>query len=198
VSNEIEFPDTEPEYLFDQDCLSIRAGANGKSVECLITAELLMSRFGASEMTEEAMRQAFSVHVREIQEIARDHMSNGWIDDEHRVFLTTRFTRLRIIVSERLAKWPDGRKLVDEANRLLTEIIGPSAEEVVVEGDGQAETSGPQGVSVRISDPTIPFANKTFLDLQQLENLPFLRVYLAGVWGSVLRGRSRKMLLKMG
>src|SRR4051812_46925590 len=109
----IVFPDGEPSYVFDWDCLAFRALADGKPVECLVTGELLMARFGATSMTEESLRQAYRTHKNEIQDVARNHLEHGWIDEASRVFLTTRFTRLRVRFSDQVAQWPVSRALVD-------------------------------------------------------------------------------------
>jgi hypothetical protein len=194
MANDIDFPDPEPRYAVDPDGLSFRARVGGKPIECLVTAELLLARFGACDVTEEAMRQAFFEHKGEIRQIARDHIANGWIDEDGRLFLTTRFTRLKVVFGERLV----GRTLANDANRMLTEIIGPYAEEVLVEWDGQASTPNQEGISLRIADPTISFAVKELLGPGEWKDPTMLRVGLATVWGKVLRARSRKLLLNMG
>jgi hypothetical protein len=92
VPKDIQFPEAEPRYVFERDCLGFRALADGKPVECMVTAELLFSRFKARDMSEEALRQAYREHKATIQGIARRHIENGWIDEENRVFLTSHFS----------------------------------------------------------------------------------------------------------
>src|SRR5207244_2212688 len=89
---EITFPDSDPRYILDRDCLAFRATVDGKPVECLVTAELLLSEFGAKGMDEAEMRAAYRERKAKIQGLARSHIERGWVDPENRVFLTTRYT----------------------------------------------------------------------------------------------------------
>jgi hypothetical protein len=198
VPTEIEFPNIEPTYDFDRDCLSFRARVDSQPVECLVTAELLLARFGARDMTEEAMREAYREHRTEIQDIARSHIANGWIDEEARIFLTTRFTRLSVTFNERLDQWAIGRAAAEAAHQMLTKIIGPNAEEVIVEWDGGERLPGDLLISFRIADPSVPFSVKVSLGPAEWQDRTALNVWLAGNWGAILRARSRKLLVKLG
>ncbi len=198
MAREILFPEVEPLYVFDRDCLAFRALADGKPVECMATAEFLLARFGAHDVAEGSLRQAYRDHKHDIQEIARNHIANGWIDEEGRIFLTTRFTRLDVTFGGRLNAWDGGRESATAAHRILTEIIGPNAEEVVVEWAGEGHPPGQLSITLRISDPSIPHSVKLFLGPNEWENETTLRVILAGAWGATLRARSRKLLLTSG
>ena len=152
----IAFPDVEPQYLFDRDCLAFRAFADGKPVQCLVTAELLMTSFGARGLSEQSMREAYRQHRPQIQELARLHINLGWIDSEGRVFLNKRHTKLTVSFAGSIAGWSGGRMLVDAAHRMLLEIIGPNAGSVTIEWD-RAEDSYRQPVlTLRITNPELP------------------------------------------
>src|SRR5687768_2478160 len=97
TSEEIVFPDTPlPSYVFDRDCISFPALLGSKPLECLVTAEFLMTRFHAPDSGKDSLSEAFEKNKDEIHEIARVQIENGWVDEEQRVFITTRFTRLKV------------------------------------------------------------------------------------------------------
>jgi hypothetical protein len=162
----------------------------------MVTAELLFSQFGAKDFTEEEMRRAFGEHQAEIQALARTHIENGWVN-EGRVFLTTRFTRLSVVYSQPLDTLPRFRNAVDSAHRILTGLIGPNAETVSVEWSVDEDPPDP-GINVRIADPNAPYSVKAFFGQKESADPDILSVYLARLWGSVLRARSQKLTGKFG
>jgi hypothetical protein len=191
VPNEIEFENCEPRYDFDRDCLAFRARVEGKLVDCLVTAELLMARFGARDMSEDAMREAFRAHRAEIEALARSHIETGWIDEDGRVFLTTRFTQLNVTVTPRAATFPP----VALAHRLLTEIIGPNAEAINITWDVEGVPSAHPGITLEIADPSTGYNRQLHLRPKVEDDDTNLRLALAEIWAGVLRSRSRKFLL---
>jgi hypothetical protein len=194
----IEFPDTEPGYIFERDCLLFRAVVDGKPVDCFVTGELLMVRFGAQAITGDALREAFLERRAEIEGIARNHIENGWIDEDGRILLTTRFTRLDVSFDERLSEWPDGLAGAKVAIRVLTEIIGPNAEEVSVAVAESGSSEPRRSLTLIIADPSLPFSTRTALAPEERQDPITLRILLAGIWGAVLRARSRKYILMSG
>jgi uncharacterized protein (DUF736 family) len=194
VAKEITFPDVDPQYVFDRDCLSFRALAGDEPVECLVTGELLMSRFGAPNMDEASLRRAYHEHKAAIQELAREHNRNGWVQDR-RVFLTTRFTRLNVTFGEQIGRWPTGRALADKAHRRLVEIIGPDASEVVVAWDRVENQEGRTRISLHITDPSLDASVSADFDPREWEDLAWLRLDLASAWSTFLRRRSRSLFL---
>jgi hypothetical protein len=199
VPNHIEFPDTATTYVGELECLAFRALVDGQPVECRVTAGLLMARFGARSEDEDALRQAFLEHGEEIQTIARDHLANGWIDEDGCLYLTTHFTRLTVTFSERLKEWPLGHERATEANNVLTTIIGPDAEEVLVKWDRGIAPTGMEGIVLHITDmadPANPISVRASLSLKEWENLNLFSLDLAGYWGSILRRRSRRLFIK--
>jgi hypothetical protein len=198
VPPEIVFPNAEPWYVFERDCLGFRAVVDGKGVECLVSLELLMSRFGAREPTEESLRAAYRERRDELRQIARSHIENGWIDEEGRVLLTTRYTRLQVSFSDRLRENKEGMQVAEAAQRRLAEIIGPNAEEVHVAWDGSSPPGGHLTINFHLGDPSVPFSLQVFLDQYNWRNPTAFQLTLAGAWGSVLRARSRKLILQSG
>jgi hypothetical protein len=196
MTKEIEFPDSEPLYIFDRDCLAFGCVVDGKPVECLVTAEFLQAHFGPSDITEEAMRHSFRTHREEIEAIARAHIVNGWVDEDSRIFLTTRFTRMQVRFSDGFDVWPVGLAAAEGAHRILTKIIGPDAEQVIVEW-GAVGPSGP-GIRGKIMDPTIAGSVTVYLEAPQWNDPSILTYILARAWSSVLRERSRELFLKSG
>jgi hypothetical protein len=198
VPLEIRFSDPDPRYVFDRDCLEFHALVDGKPVQCLVTGELLLARFGARDMTEDSLRQAYREHTAEIQEIARNHIANGWIDEEGRTVLTTRFTRLNVTFSERLNEKADFLALAKTAHRMLTDIIGPYTGTVIVEWDADEVSPGQPSIRLRIVDPSIPYSAKASLHPKEWDNPIFLQLTLARVWTAVLEARSREHIIKAG
>jgi hypothetical protein len=194
MPNDILFPEVEPRYVVERDCLGFRAVADGKHVECLVTAELLCSRFGSKEFTEKAMRRAFGEHREEIHAIARSLLEYGWIDDDNRVFLTTRYTRLTVHIDEPLAK--DQR--VATAHRMLTDVIGASAGEIVIEWRTSRENPPHPAIHLSVKDPAIPRVVSTAFPPKAWDDLTTLRLRVAQLWSALLMARSHDLVLKSG
>lgn len=192
MSQAIVFPEAEPQYDFKRDCLVFCVLADGRPVECLVTAKLLAVHFGARDMGEESMRQAYHEDKTEVQDLSRNHIENGWIDEEGRIFLTTNFTRLRVTFGERLG--PE----LEKAHRILLELIGPNAREIAVEWDADQEPQGCSRIRLRLTDPSIQHSVATVFGPKDLQDPSLFRVYLARSWGSLLQARTRKQILKMG
>jgi hypothetical protein len=195
VPKDIQFPDNEPHYVFERDCLAFRALADGKPVECLVSAELLMHRFGAREFTEQALRQAFARHRGEIQAIARHHIEMGWVNPDNRLLLTTRFTTLTVKYGEDLRKSPPDLQVAQTATRLLAELIGPGAGAVNVEFDWE-EKDGRPLISVMLTDANGMASD--WLYPQDSGLMSRLRLWLNRLWGDFLQIRSQKLLQRFG
>lgn len=198
MAEKITFPDSEPRYLSGRDCLAFDAVADDKPVECLITTELLFFRYGAGDPTEASLREAYQEHLAEIQEVARTHIKNGWIDEEGRVVLMTRFTRMKVTFSDTLGNLPGCHPIAHSAHRILTGIIGPNAEGVEVTWYASADTLVDRELGVLIADPETGYSTAGSLPLQELANTTLLTVYLAGLWSNILRARSRKLSHRAG
>lgn len=137
----IEFPDIKPAFLIDRDCLSFPAHVDKKCIECLLTLEFLWSHFGLRDRSEQAMNLTYQEHRSEIQNIAKEHIQNGWIDEENRIILTRWFTRLRVTYDERLSLWKQGDELAKGAQHILTKIIGPNVREVDIHWTSDVDSS---------------------------------------------------------
>ncbi|MBY0524973.1 MAG: DUF1488 domain-containing protein [Gemmataceae bacterium] len=196
MPKDIQFPEVEPRYVFERDCLGFQALADGKPVECMVTGELFMTRFRARDMSEDSLRQAYREHQSEIQSIARDHIENGWLDEDGRVFLTTRFTRLSVTFSEPLASDPH----VAAAHRMLTDIIGPNAGAVTVTWTCFAGVNVQERPSVHVSviDPAISRQRSIAFQSKDWADTTTMRLRLASLWGALLQAQSRNLLLKSG
>jgi hypothetical protein len=198
VVTEISFPNPEPQYDFDRDVLIFRALAGEKQVECIVTGKLLVTHFGAPDMTEESLLDAYRRHRGNIQDIARNHIENRWVEEEGRLFLTTYYTRLRVSFGKGLLEWAAGRQLAEQAHTMLLEIIGPNAETVEVEWSGAGDLPERRFIQLRILDPDVAHSTGMSLRPQEWDNLTFLRFQLAGAWSSILRARSHKLSLRSG
>jgi hypothetical protein len=198
VPKDILFPPTEPLYVFERDCLAFRAIADSKNIQVLVTAELLLSRFGALDESEKSLRDAYRLHKDEIQAIARGHIENGWVNKDGDLFLTTRFTRLSVSFGAGIALWPEVRALVQRAHRILLDLIGPNAREVHVLWDVVEDPPLPLTINVSISDTVTRNVVETHFTLKEAQEGALSPAGLASVWGEFLLERSRYLLLKMG
>lgn len=185
---EIQFPITEPTFISERDSLSFRAVLDNKPLECLISAELLMTRYGARGIKETELREAFTKHRQEIEDIARDHILVGWTE-KNRVLLTTRFTKLGAGYQKFLED-----SSVKIATGFLIEMIGPNAGTVNI--DWKIDSDGT--CICEISDPTVPTKVSAEFLQQMMDNHEILRFKLARLWGGLLQARSRHLLLKSG
>lgn len=196
MPTEIIFPDIEARYVFDRDYLAFPAQVDGKPVECLVTAELLMQHFGARGISEEEMREAYQGHRTDIQSLARHHIEMGWIGPDGRVILTTRFTTLKDTYGEGIRQWPEGQALVKKAFRVLAKVIGPTAGEISVEWDQGVDARQRPSITLRLSDAT--GSVEAAFEPKELENPTQLRIRLSRLLGDLLQIRSRTLMLKSG
>jgi len=185
-------------YVLDRDLLAFDARIDSKPIQVLATGELLLSRFGAKDMTEASLRSAYEQHRDELQALARNHIEMGWTEGGRRVSLTTRHTRLKVAISERLNAWPPGRALLDIAHPLLVRVIGPDAGEVVLAWDVDDDDAAIQLVSLEITDPSINASVDSDFHPNLVKDVSSLKVLLAHVWSLVLEERIRDLNLKSG
>ena len=195
---EITFPDPEPRYISNRDCLAFRAGVDGKPVDCLVSGELLSRQFGAKDLTEGEMREAYHKYTPELQDLARSQIEHGWIDQNNRVFLTTRYTRLHVTFDDQLGLGSNERSLAETAHRVLLELIGPTAEEVSVEWSCAKEDRRRAAIAIHITDPVIPWSVSTILHSKDWEDPGWLQIHLAQLWGSLLQARLRDQVMRTG
>src|SRR5581483_6850260 len=194
MPEEILFPDVEPRYDFDRDCLAFPAKVAGKLTDCLVTLELLMQNFGAQEPTEEAMRRAYTEHKEEIRDMARTHIRLGWIDEDYHVILTTHHTRLDVHYDTPLVDDPR----VVSAHRFLIGLIGPNAGHVRIEWRQSPESPPNPAIHLAVKDPAIRRQVSTSFPPKAWDDPNLLQVMLAQIWSALLSARSRHILQKSG
>jgi len=156
TTEEIVFPETPaPSYVFERDCISFPARLDGKGLECLITAEVLMVRYHAKDPSEQSLFEAFNRFEKEIHEAAREQIQNRWLD-EGKVIITTRFTDLDIKFSDQLRQEALDRAF--HAQRVFNRIIGPRAGNLAMlwSSDDKEQRSLSLTVIDNTSDLTIP------------------------------------------
>ncbi|MBI1918519.1 MAG: DUF1488 domain-containing protein [Planctomycetes bacterium] len=190
---EIVFPDVPPpSYLDERDCISFPAWADGKPVNCVVTAELLMQRFGLRTLDGEAMLEAYRQNRESIQGHARFYIEMGWIDPDHEVLLTRLLTTVRVSYGAALRGWGGGFRLTENASRRLTEMIGPMAGEVSFEWDRAEGPSRDPVITLKISNP---FGSvSAAFDPSEMESPSHMQGRLARLWGDLLQIQSRKQL----
>lgn len=195
MSKEIVFPEIEPDYVFDRDCLAFPALVDGKSIACFASGELLMHRFGATAFTEKALREALARHKAKIHSIARHHIEMGWVNSENQVILTTHFTTLQISFGDELRKRPAAFEIATMAQQVVAELVGPSSGEVAVKFDWEEKDGRP--IFVVMMHDTVGTASNWFY-MPKTESVDRLRVWLNRLWGELLQIRSRKLIQRFG
>src|SRR5262249_16144049 len=148
--------------------------------------------------TEKVLREAYHRHLTEIRAIARTHIENGWIDEKRRVFLTTRFTRMKVSFDDSLDGVPGSREIAESAQRILAELIGPNAGEIEVRWGATPGAPDNSVVSVQLIEPDLGYSLAASFGVQRAFDPDMLSMHLARAWGSVLRERSRKLTLQSG
>ncbi len=103
----------EPRYVFERNCLALDAVVDGRAVTCLVSGELLLTRFEARDISEAALREAYKSHAEAIREIIGQHIANGGIDDRNRVILTRRYTLLSVQVDGSVEEDPEIARAVE-------------------------------------------------------------------------------------
>jgi hypothetical protein len=77
-------------HLSDRDAIELPAAADGAPVRCIVSAELLMQRFGARDNTPGEVRGAFDDGLVVIEEALRKLIAAGHVDAKGEVVLTTK------------------------------------------------------------------------------------------------------------
>lgn len=77
MPTDIFFPEMEPTWVFDRDCVRFYAVVDGSPLRCLVTVEALMSHFGLRAPDPEAALQVFLDHQTQIQEAAFQKIETG-------------------------------------------------------------------------------------------------------------------------
>ena len=103
---------------------------------------------------------------------------------------------MKVSFSGELHKWVEGLALAKSGHRVLTEVIGPNAENVDVAWGSITDGDIPM-VDIRIGDPSIEYWTNVAVSAHfTAPNIQ--RMLLANEWGTVLRARSKELILKSG
>lgn len=90
------------------------------------------------------------------------------------------------------AKQVEGFFLLEQATACLTEVLGPSAEQVRIEWDRMEDACGRAVYTLRLSDWTGEASGN--FSLEELRSSSQLRYRLVRLWGDLLQDRSHKQL----
>lgn len=71
----VVFPQIDPQWIFDRDCVVFPAIVDGRAVKCLVTMEALIQNFGAQGRSDEDFLRAFVENRKRIEE-SRERRSN--------------------------------------------------------------------------------------------------------------------------
>ncbi len=193
MPEKIVFPDRKPHWEFDRDCLSFPAFVEGRLVKCLVTAELLMSQFGARDFTQKELERAYTEHKAAIQGVARSLIEAGQVMQNNEVLVTTRVFRLKIVsFTEKLQRNRELFHLAQKTTEWLEEIVGSSAGLTEAEWDVGEDARGRAVVTLRLSDWTGSVTG--VFDPRELESAKETRFRLHRIWGDLLQIRSHRQL----
>lgn len=194
---QIIFPDREPYWEFERDCLSFPAIVDGKPIKCLVSAELLMARFGARlPPSQEECKRAYEEHRAEIRDIARSLILAGQVMRNGEVLLTTNVFHFKLVsFGEQLQRDRELFAKAQKATTLLEEVVGPSAGVTEAEWDRGEDAGGRPILVLRLSDWT-GWVSAVF-DPRELDSTDQMRFRFHRLWGNLLQIRSRKQLQQL-
>jgi hypothetical protein len=196
MAEQIIFPDREPYWEFDRDCLSFPAFVDGKRVKCLVTAELLMARFGARIPSQEECKRAYEKHKAEIQDIARSLILAGQVMPNNEVLLTTRVFRLKLVsFGDQLQRDKELFSKAQKATASLEEVVGSSAGMTKAEWDRGEDEGGRPLLILRLSDWT-GWVSAVFHP-RELDSADQMRFRFHRLWGNLLQIRSSRQLQEL-
>jgi hypothetical protein len=90
MAKNIQFHPNQARHLFDRDCIGFPATVDGHPVECIVSAELLIQRFGARNNSQNEVQAAFRSGLPVIQEAARKLIEAGCVNDKSEILLIPR------------------------------------------------------------------------------------------------------------
>jgi hypothetical protein len=90
MAKRVQFLPGQARHLPDRDAIEFPATVDGAPVRCLVSAELLIQRFGARSNAPGEVRAAFDDGLVVIEEALRKLIEAGHVDAEGEVVLTTK------------------------------------------------------------------------------------------------------------
>jgi hypothetical protein len=90
MAKRIQFLPDQARHLSDRDAVELPAAVDGDPVRCVVSAELLMQRFGARSNDPGEVRAAFDDGLVVIEEALRKLIEAGHVDAQGGVVLTTK------------------------------------------------------------------------------------------------------------
>ena len=193
MARRITFPELQPQFVVDRDCVSFPAQAGEARFKCLVTVELLMERFGARGPSEEEALRAYERHKEEIRVIARALIERGEVNSDGEVLITSRTFRLKkVVFGEKLQQNRELFFLARKATERLEEVVGTSAWSTEAEWDRGEDSKGRCIITLRLTDWTGSVTG--LFEKAELESPSQTRYRLLRLWGDLLQIRSHKQL----
>jgi hypothetical protein len=90
MAKRVQFLPGQARHLPDRDAIEVPATADGGPVRCLVSAELLIQRFGARNNAPNEVLGAFNYGLLAIEEALRKLIEAGHVDAKGEVALTTK------------------------------------------------------------------------------------------------------------
>ncbi len=90
MAKRIQFLPDQARHLSDRDAVELPATVDGDPVSCIVSAELLIQRFGARNNTPNEVQGAFNYGLVVIEEALRKLIEAGHVDAQGEVVLTTK------------------------------------------------------------------------------------------------------------
>jgi hypothetical protein len=90
MAKRVQFLPDQARHLPDRDAIELPAAADGAPVRCVVSAELLIQRFGARSNDPGEVRAAFDDGLVVIEEALRKLIEAGHVDAQGEVVLTTK------------------------------------------------------------------------------------------------------------
>jgi hypothetical protein len=195
VTKQIDFPDFEPRWVFDRDCVVFLALVDKKPVKCLISVEALIQQYGIKYSEKDAVL-AFRKHRDEIRELARRKIEAADYDDERgEVLLTTAALSDvdGVEYSEDIRNNPALHKQVLNASAVVRKLLGRAFDGLRISWQ-VIQGTGPRVVQLSAEDPEIGEQFWDWFSVEQLGDTGIVGSRLHSFVGAYLRARTHKLL----
>jgi len=202
MSDGLLFPDVEPFWVFDRDCLAFPAVLDGKTIRCLVTLETLIQNYGAKSPSELEMKRAFGENRAKIHDIARAMINTKQFDEHGEILI--RSTSPQLLGSELSVKYSDAilkterlRDIVQAASyRLgygLGHLPGP------VEGSWDFGPGDDRSIlELKLKHVETGVTVRDWFTPDELVSVNLLKSRFQKTWGDLLRAITRKQLENVG
>jgi Protein of unknown function (DUF1488) len=190
----VDFPQVEPEYLFDSRSVSFPALVDGEAITCLASEELLYERFGANALNPEEAKRAFYERRAELEDLARAQILLGRVPPDRVLRLTTETIALKEVTYSDAVKQSGDFPFIKRASTYLSDILGPAAVHVSANWD---RVEDKERVYYRLQMHGMGFTSHAMIPQDVIHKPSQVYVWIARLWGDILQRESHRKLQEL-